>query len=56
MYYSFDAIRKNEIGGAYRTYGGTGACSILVGKPHGKRPLGRPRYIWYIILKCSFKK
>jgi hypothetical protein len=30
---------------------------ILVGKPEGKRPLGRPRYRWGIILKvCSRNK
>jgi hypothetical protein len=22
------------------------ACSVLVGKPEGKRPLGRPRHRW----------
>jgi hypothetical protein len=22
------------------------ACRILVGKPEGKSPLGRPRYMW----------
>jgi hypothetical protein len=27
------------------------ACRILVGKPEGKRPLGRPRRRWMIILK-----
>ena len=23
-----------------------GVCRVLVGKPEGKRPLGRPRRIW----------
>ena len=23
-----------------------GACTVLVGKPEGKRPLGRPRRFW----------
>jgi hypothetical protein len=27
------------------------AYRILVGKPEGKRPLGRPRHRWVIILK-----
>jgi hypothetical protein len=27
-----------------------------LGKPEGNRPLGRPRYIWRIILKRIFKK
>jgi hypothetical protein len=28
------------------------ACRILQGEPEGKRPLGRLRYRWRIILKC----
>jgi hypothetical protein len=28
------------------TYGGKGAYRALVGKPEGKRPLGRPRRRW----------
>jgi hypothetical protein len=31
-------------------------CNILVGKPEGKRKLGRPRRRWRIILKCVLKK
>jgi hypothetical protein len=27
-----------------------GTCRVLVGKPEGKRPLGRPRLRWVIIL------
>ena len=32
----------------YGTYEGymRGACMVLVGRPDGKRPLGRPRRIW----------
>jgi hypothetical protein len=42
------------MGGACRTYGreGIGAYRILVGKPQGKRPLGRTR----ITIKWIFKK
>jgi len=29
---------------------------LLVGKPEGKRPLGRPRHRWGIILKWIFRK
>ena len=29
---------------------------VLVGKPEGKRPLGRPRRIWRIILRWIFRK
>jgi len=32
------------------------AYRILVGNPRGKRPLGRPRLRWRIILKLIFKK
>ena len=35
-------IEKIEIGGACGAYGG-GVHRFLVGKPEGKRPLGRPR-------------
>jgi hypothetical protein len=33
-----------------------GAYSVLVGRPEGRRPLGRPRHRWRIILKWIFKK
>jgi hypothetical protein len=33
-----------------------GAYRILVGRPEGKRPLGRPRRRWEDILKWIFKK
>ena len=40
-------IEKNEIGWACSTYGGEKRLyRVLVGKPEGKRPLGRPRYGW----------
>jgi hypothetical protein len=39
-----DKIEKNEINGACSTYGvRKGAYRVLVGKPVGKRPLGRFR-------------
>jgi len=31
-----------------------GACRVLVGKPEGKRPLGRPRRRWDI--KINFQE
>ena len=35
------------MGGACGAYGeGTGVHRVLVGKPEGKRPLGRPRRRW----------
>jgi hypothetical protein len=32
-----------------------GACRALVGKPAGKKALGRPRLRWNVILKYIFK-
>jgi len=32
------------------------ACRVLVGKSEGKRPCGRPRPRWEVILKWIFKK
>ena len=41
---SCDQIEKNETGGACSVYGKwRGVYRILVGKPEGSRPLGRPR-------------
>jgi hypothetical protein len=31
------------------------ACRILVGKPEGKRPLGRPRCRWVDNIKMDFR-
>jgi hypothetical protein len=33
-----------------------GVYRVLVGKPEGKRPLGRPRRKWRIILRLIFRK
>jgi hypothetical protein len=30
-----------------------GACRLLVGKPEGKRPLGRPRHRWIDNIKMD---
>ena len=45
---SGDKIEKNEMGGACSACGGRGEAyaGFLVGKPEGKRPLGRPRSRW----------
>ena len=46
-YCASNKIKKNEMGGACGTYGeGRGVYRVLVGKPEGKRPLGRPRRRW----------
>jgi hypothetical protein len=37
-------MEENEMGGACSSVGeGRGVYRVLVGKPEGKRPLGRPR-------------
>jgi hypothetical protein len=42
-----DKIEKNEIGGACSTgREERGVYRVLVGKPEGKIPLGRPRHRW----------
>jgi len=45
VYCTGGKIEKNEMGGACGAYGG-GEHRVLVGKPEGKRPLGRPRRTW----------
>ena len=43
-----DKIEKNEMGWACGAYGwGYGLYRVLVGKPEGRRPLGRPRRRWF---------
>jgi hypothetical protein len=52
-----DKLVKNEMGWACSSYGeGRGVYKVLVGKPEGKRPLGRPRRRWDVILRWMFKK
>jgi hypothetical protein len=47
LYSSLNKIAKNEMGGACSAYGERrGIYRVLVGKPDGKRPLGRPRRRW----------
>ena len=42
-----DKIEKNEMGWACGAYGlGEDVYRVLVGKPEGRRPLGRPRRRW----------
>jgi hypothetical protein len=54
--YSGDKIKKNVMGGACRTCGGTrGAYRVLVGRPEGKKPLGRPRRRWEDKIKMNIQ-
>ena len=51
-HYSVDQIKKNERGGACGSMGDRiGAYRILVGRPEGKRPLGRHWRRWKDNLK-----
>ena len=57
QHYSSDQIEKNEMGGACSVYGERrGIYRVLVGKPEGKRPPGRPRLRREITLRCFFRK
>jgi len=52
-----DKIKKNYIGGACSIYGERrGLYRVLVGKPEGKRPFGKPRHRWEDILRWVFRK
>jgi hypothetical protein len=60
QYHSGDQTEKNEMGGAGRggacsMYRG-GAYKVLVGKPDGKRPLGRPRLRWEDNIKMDLRE
>jgi hypothetical protein len=45
------------MGGTGSTYGGRrGAYRVLVGKPEGKRPLGRPRRRWEGNIKMNLRE
>ena len=47
-----DKIETNEMGGACGTYG---VHKVLVRKPEGKRPLGRPRRRWEDNIKMDLQ-
>jgi len=42
----FNGERMRWAGHVARMGDGRGVCRVLVGKPEGKRPLGRPRRRW----------
>ena len=44
------------MGGACGTYEGRGVHKVLVGKPEGKRPLGRPRRTWEDNIKMDLRE
>jgi hypothetical protein len=50
-------IKSRRIGRACSTHDGEKeAYTVLVGKPEGKRPLGRPTYRWEDSIKMDFRK
>jgi hypothetical protein len=57
IYYLGGQIEKNEMGGACSTYGEIrGVHRALVGKPEGKKPLGRPRHRWEDNIKMDLRE
>jgi len=52
-----DKIKKNEMGEACGIHGvGRGMYRVLVGKPGGKRPMGRPRRRWEDNVKMDLEE
>jgi hypothetical protein len=52
-----DLIKENEVGGTCGTYGeGRGVYRVLVGRPAGKRPLGRFRRRWKDNIKLDLRE
>jgi hypothetical protein len=57
LYSCTDKIEKNEMGGACSSDGkGRGVYRDLVGKPEGKRPLGRPSRRWEDNIKIDLQE
>jgi hypothetical protein len=56
-FFAGDKIEKNEISGACSTDGvERGVYKVLVGKPKGKRPLGRRRRRWEDNIKMDIQE
>ena len=57
QYCAGDKIEKNEMGGACACMEeGRGVYKVFVGKPEGKRPLGRPRRRWEDNIKMDLEE
>ena len=57
QYCAGDKIGKNEMGRACGTMEeGRGVHKVLVGKPEGKRPLGRPKLRWEDNIKMDLEE
>jgi hypothetical protein len=49
-------VKEDEMGRACSTNGEKrNACRIFMGKPEGKRPLGRPRRRWVDNIKIDLR-
>jgi hypothetical protein len=48
--------RMRWVGHVARTGEGRGVYSVLVGRPEGKRPLGRPRHRWEDNIKIDLRE
>jgi hypothetical protein len=52
-----DQIKKTDMGGECSTHGESrGAYRVLVEKPEGRRPLGRPRRRWEDDIKTYLRE
>jgi hypothetical protein len=50
-------MKGYEVGGTYGTHGeGRSLYGVLVGRPEGKRPLGRPRRRWEDNIKIGLRE
>ena len=57
QHFSGDTIEKNEMGGTCSSYGEKrDVYRVLVGKPEGKRPLGRIRLRWDYNIKMNLQE
>jgi hypothetical protein len=53
--HKLSSVKKDEMGRACSTNGGDYTYRILVGKPEGKRPLGRSRRRWVDNIKMDLR-
>jgi hypothetical protein len=51
-----DKVKEDEMGRECSKNGEETPCRILVRKPEGRRPLGRPRRCGWRILKLIFER
>jgi hypothetical protein len=52
-----DQVKEDEMGRAYSTNeDNRKACRILVGKPEGKRSMGKPRRSWVGNIKMDLRE